>query len=274
MTRTTVELPLAPGEPAGKGRRPVRLVAALLLPVAALLSLAALLPPLDLDGGLSVAAYYVAASGGPWSWLTLLACILFMIARPGVSGRQRLQEASLVAAVMAAVVGGGFLLNEHGIKAVIGVPRPNIQQLARAGALGMSPQEFYALPGKDPRRDHLRARLTDPAFDAVPLNDLVRGHWIEETGFSFPSSHSLGSMGIAAFFLAFALSCRCPGRRAFGALLVVWAAAVCLSRPVLRVHSAADICFGALEGTVLGLLAFALVRSILSRNGSTWPAPV
>ncbi|MBI1903558.1 MAG: phosphatase PAP2 family protein [Planctomycetia bacterium] len=254
--------------------RPVLLAAAVLLAVTALLSLAALLPEVDLNGNASVAAYYMAASGGPWSWLMLLACTVWLVARAGISNRQRLGEAALIIAVLAVAIGGGFLLNEHGIKAVVGVPRPNIQQLAKAGALGMSPQEFYNLPGKAPQRDYLRARLNDPTFDAVPLNDLVRSHWIEETGFSFPSSHSLASMGIAAFFLAFALSCRCSGRRAAGALLVVWAVAVCLSRPVLRVHSTADICFGALEGVVLGLGAFVLVRHILSRNGSTWPVGV
>src|SRR6185436_8236458 len=95
----------------------------------------------------------------------------------------------------------------------------------------------------------------------------VRGHWIAETGYSFPSGHSFSAMLFATYFLALGLTYFSGRRLWVFYLLAVWAVAVCFSRPILRVHSPTDVCVGAIEGVLAGVLAFLLVRGILAAGG-------
>jgi membrane-associated phospholipid phosphatase len=71
-------------------------------------------------------------------------------------------------------------------------------------------------------------------------------------------------MMFATFFLAMGLTYVSGRRLWFFYLLVIWAVAVCYSRPILRVHSPMDVCFGCAEGIVAGVFAFLLVRRILA----------
>jgi phosphatidylglycerophosphatase B len=244
----------------------------LLLPAGALAGMTYAVPalnpaeatPLDLTGPLALAAYWVAESGGVFGIPVLGAVMIaLLISRPGVSRKQRTREALVVALVLGAVLGGGAYLNEHLVKPAFKVPRPNILELAErppdAPALGMSAEAFYALPDKA-RSDHLEGVLTPGAG----LHERVRAHWIAETGYSFPSGHSFSAMTFATFFLAMGLSYFAKGRLWVFHLLVLWAVAVCFSRPILRVHSPTDVCVGALQGIVAGILAFLLARGALA----------
>lgn len=222
-------------------------------------------PHLDLTGPLALAAYGVAQSGGilgiPFLCFGLTA---LLVSRPGIPGNQRVIEALVIVLAVAALLGGGAFLNEHVIKPVFAVYRPNIIELAEtppeAPTLKMSAEAFYALPDKATRSDYLNEVLTPD----VPLHERVRGHWIAETGYSFPSGHSFAAMMFATLFLALGLS-HFSGKRLWVFYLVVlWAVAVCFSRPILRVHSPADVCIGGLGGVVAGVLAFLLVRGLLA----------
>ena len=187
-----------------------------------------------------------------------------VVGRHGVPGKRRLLETAVIVIVLSLVLGAGAYVNEHLIKPWFAVPRPNILELADAGALEMTVEAFYALPNKQTRSRHLRAVLTDEGFKAVNLHPLIREHWIRESGFSFPSGHSLSAMLCATFFLAMGLNLFLGRRRWPFYLLVLWAILVCYSRPILRVHSTIDVSLGGLEGAVLGALSFLLVRSILA----------
>lgn len=219
----------------------------------------------DLKGGVAVSAYWVAESGGKYG-LSLLAVMLtaLVVLRPGVAGKARLVETWVIATVLAAVLGGGAWLNEHVVKPAFAVPRPNVIELAAVkegeSALLMSLEEFYALPDKEQRSEHLEKILAQHE----ELHDRIRAHWIAETGYSFPSGHSFAAMLFATFFLALARTYFVGTKRRIFCLLILWAVAVCLSRAVLRVHSATDICVGGLEGVLGGILAFWLVHWALS----------
>ena len=221
-------------------------------------------PHLDLTGPLAQAAYWTAESGGkmgiPLIGITMIA---LLVSRSGIFWKRRAGEALAIVLVLATFLGVGAYLNEHFVKPVFAVPRPNIIELAKkppdAPALKMSVKEFYALPDKASRSAHLKKVLTPD----VELDEHVRGHWISETGYSFPSGHSYSSMMFATFFLAMGLSYFWGTRLWFFYLIPLWAVAVCFSRPILRVHSPTDVCVGGLEGIVVGVLAFLLVRWIL-----------
>ncbi len=224
-------------------------------------------PYFDLTTGFATACYWATQSGGTiGSPIIGVLFLVLLVTRQGITAAQRALEIALVVIIVTVFAGGGAALNEHGVKSVLKVPRPNIVYLAGengAGPLGMSPQEFYALGDKEARREPLRKTLeAEPS--PVKLGAAVREHWIEETGYSLPSGHAFSAMFFATFFLAAGISYIATRRRWLFYLLLPWALAVCYSRPILRVHTLPDIAVGALEGLVLGVVAFIFFRAGLT----------
>jgi len=224
-------------------------------------------PYFDLTSAFATISYWATQSGGTIGAPIIGGLMLvLLITRHGISGARRSLEVTLVVIVVAICAGGGAALNEHGVKAALKVPRPNIVYLAGAdgaGPLGMSPEEFYGKGDKEARREPLRKVLeAEPA--PVELGPAVREHWIEETGYSFPSGHSFSAMFFATFFLAIGVSYISTQRLWLFYLLLPWALAVCYSRPILRVHTPTDVAVGGLEGLVLGFVAFLFVRAGLT----------
>ena len=234
-------------------------------------------PYFDLTGGVGVAAYWLAESGSlrgiPWIALVLL---LLLISRSGFAWKPRLKEALVVVVALGVLLGGSAALNEFGVKRIAKVFRPDILLLAGTPSqtdegrtvLGETAAAFYDRL-RDDRTAYLET-ISDPdaeCFEEVPLHELVCDHWIETTGFSFPSGHSLTAMFFATFFLALALYFLSGWRRWPCYLLVPWAVLVCFSRTTLRVHSPTDITVGGLEGLLFGAVAFLLVRKVLKAIG-------
>ncbi len=260
--------------PAANARVYTRL-AYIMLPACSALALAFVVPllnplkapRLDLTGWVGGAAYGLAESGSELGApYVALAMIIVVVSRAGLSPGRRCAEAAAMAAILTVLLGGASYLSEHQLKSWLRVPRPNIRELASGEAgdspLGMTPEEFYALPNKAERSEHLRRLAAAGRLDAARLHPWVADHWIEETGHSFPSVHSLAVMTLATFFMAVGLTCLRRWRLAIVALLVPWAVLVCLSRTVLRVHSPTDVCVGAIAGCLLGALAFAVARRL------------
>jgi phosphatidylglycerophosphatase B len=243
----------------------LRSSARFIIPACAALPLTYLIPKLPLDGVAAVFAYWITESGSKFA-VPVIAIVMtgIVVGRQGISGKRRLFETAAIVIVLSLVLGAGAYVNEHWIKPWFAVPRPNIVELADAGALKMTVEAFYARPDKRIRSAHLRETLTDEQFRAVLLHPSIREHWIRESGFSFPSGHSLSAMLCATFFLAMGLELFRGRRRCPFYLLVLWAVLVCYSRPILRVHSTTDVSIGGLEGVVLGATSFILVRSILA----------
>ncbi len=167
--------------------------------------------------------------------------------------------------IIAICAGGGALLNEHFIKAELKVPRPYIVWLAGengSGPLGMTAEEFYENGNKEARRQPLAEVLSD---DPVALSDSIEDHWVEETGYSFPSGHSFSAMCFATFFLMIAVTYLTTKRLWVFYALLPWALAVCYSRTILRLHTPTDITVGGLQGLVVGLIAWAIARKLIQR---------
>ena len=163
--------------------------------------------------------------------------------------------------------GGGAWFNENFVKEKVGVPRPNIVWLAGdngAGPLGMTPQEFYGSGDKE-----ARSALLLPVLQGQPvpvgLSPMVEAHWLDETGYSFPSGHSSAALYFATFFLLTAVTYVKTKRLWVYYLLLPWAVAVCYSRPILRLHTPTDITVGALQGIVTGFVVWVIVRQLIRK---------
>jgi len=228
------------------------------------------LPAFDLSGSLGAAAVLAADAGGKLGApLAAALALALVLTRPGPSAAQRGRELGVLLGALAVFLGGGAWLNEHVVKPRLAVPRPNLVELAAAEALGEDAAAFYARGDKEVRRHRLREVLEAPGFHAVALHPAVREHWIEETGYSFPSGHATAALTFATLFVALGLLLLEGRRRLLIHLLLPWALAVCYSRPVLRVHSPADVTVGGLQGIALGLAAFVAARALLGAPGAS-----
>ncbi|WP_293647098.1 phosphatase PAP2 family protein [Thiolapillus sp.] len=149
-------------------------------------------------------------------------------------------------------------LDEHLLKPAIAEPRPSIGYLADAangGVLEQGVQAFYRMPDKASRSAYLEKRLE--ASSGLQMPELLREHWVEETGYSFPSGHAFAASALAGWFMFMIL---CAGRRHW--LLPVfwgWVVAVCYSRVLLGVHRPQDVMAGTVEG--MALVAVAVLAS-------------
>lgn len=245
----------------------LKTLAVVVLPAYLLVLLSFFLPPFSLEGNLALVAYFVAESGGKYGLpFIIIVALSLLIGRKGIAGKRRVWEAVIIVTVAAVVLGGGAYANEHLVKPTLRVPRPNIIELARLGALGRSPEAFYGIGDKAKRSAYLTDLLRSENFRAVKLHPRIRDHWASETGFSFPSGHATASFLFATFFLALAVTLLAKKRSLiFFYGLIPWALAVSYSRPILRVHSPTDISVGAAQGIVLALVAYAIVRWGIAR---------
>jgi phosphatidylglycerophosphatase B len=230
------------------------LLAALLTP---------LLPRISLDTAFADAVVRVTDTG-TWPLLAIIALVVVaaLTIRPESLARRRTREAVVLAVTLPIALAGNGLMNEHLVKPAFGIPRPNIVSLAEDGVLGPDipdAETFYAVGDKQDRRDALETLLT-PVTTPF-LSESIRAHWIHETGYSFPSGHATASVTFAVFIAALGLQWLDGWRRAIAVYVIpVWAITVVYSRPLLEVHTAADVVAGTVAGFLWGVLAFVVVR--------------
>jgi phosphatidylglycerophosphatase B len=239
----------------------------LFVPAVCLLPATFLLPELDLESStLALAAYAVTETGGKAGlpWVGAL-CFALVLSRPGLTGGQRSRELVALLVSIGLVLGAAAWTNEHVVKAGFAVPRPCVRELVERGVLDLDADAFYRVGDKDARRAYLAERLTPEVAEAQRIHPLIAAHWAHETGFSFPSGHSLGSMSFASAFVALGLFLCRGWRRTALMLLPLWGLGVCFSRPMLRVHSPTDVSVGGLCGVLLGLAVFGLAVTLRRR---------
>jgi phosphatidylglycerophosphatase B len=221
------------------------------------------LPNIALDSPVADLAVRVSDSAD-WEQMPFwcIATLVLVVSRPGSSKRRRVVEAVALSVAMLVVIPGHALINEKLTKPAFAVPRPNIVALTEARALGPSirdPADFYAIGDKPARSEFLSKRLAK--LDEPALSQHVHDHWLDETGYSFPSGHATASMTFASLFVAIGFLWLSGWRqRITNTLLPIWAVGVVYSRPLLEVHTAIDVASGTLVGFALGLAAFVFVR--------------
>jgi len=197
-----------------------------------------------------------------FSLITIL-LVAIVATRKRLSVEYRLKEAATVLGAVIVFAGGGALINEHFVKTQFNSPRPNVEWLEAHSTVEpeFSADAYYAL--EPDGRSRLMAKALNQVQTKVPA--VIGDHWVTEPGYSFPSGHAYASFFLATFFLFFASSFVSSKRQSFFILLVPWAVAVSLSRVLLHVHRPVDISVGAVQGFVLGIIAWLLVRVIIRK---------
>ncbi|MCU4162975.1 phosphatase PAP2 family protein [Carboxylicivirga caseinilyticus] len=188
--------------------------------------------------------------------ITLVFCIVISLHYKGWFKKMLFLTLSLLG--FSVVLGGFAKLNEHFIKENLRIERPNIIYLHNQK--DFDSEEFYNLPTKADRQKYLKEFLNEKGpdfitFDDKPIHPKVLQHWLNETGFSFPSGHSVNAF-LMATLMSYLLLFTYEDfrRRTFFILPFLWATLVALSRVILGVHSPTDIALGALIGSLIAYL--------------------
>ena len=216
---------------------------------------------------LNIIAWWLTQSASVYGIPVIGFILLLLVSRrPRRPWRERSLDMTVIASLLLVVLGLVSLLNEHLIKPGFHVFRPNILQLASnppaQPALGISATAFYQLPDKTARSEYLSGILNAADYNGPELQPMLKHHWIEETGYSFPSGHTTAAMALASFFLALA-STRFSGRNLMPYLILpFWALMVAWSRTVLQVHTPVDVLAGGVQGLLAGLFAWWLYKRL------------
>jgi len=148
------------------------------------------------------------------------------------------------------VLGGAAELNEHVIKPIFKIDRPYALYLEKQ--YNFDPDAFYSLPTKTERTEYLTVFIeTHEEELQQAVAPSILKHWAFETGFSFPSGHSLTAFLLATIFSHIYIYRQ---RKYMPIGLYSWAVLVALSRVAIGAHSALDITVGSLVGTSIGLI--------------------
>ncbi|EBG0868932.1 phosphatidylglycerophosphatase B, partial [Salmonella enterica] len=151
---------------------------------------------------------------------------------------------------------GGAIIVGQGVKSWVKErvqePRPFVVWLEKTHHIPVD--EFYTL--KRTERGHL---VKEQLAGQQNIPVFLRQHWQKETGFAFPSGHTM----FAASWALLAVGLLWPRRRTFTiAFLLVWATGVMGSRLLLGMHWPRDLVVATLISWLLVTLATWLAQRI------------
>ncbi len=155
--------------------------------------------------------------------------------------------------------------NEHGTKKLIKLPRPSHLYMVEQTGQQVLLDSLYNL-SKDERQIAFKQLIQNNLQTFSKIDARVLDHWVEESGFSFPSGHSFNAFLLASV-LAFSIRHirSKPRLNKYFMIPFLWAAAVAVSRVAIGAHSALDVSVGGLMGLVTGLtfLYFDTTRKLI-----------
>ena len=183
----------------------------------------------------------------PWGIITHVAlCVWFLWCL-----RFRLKAAIMLFAILAAaiLVGQGM---KSWVKDRVQEPRPFVVWLEKTHHIPVD--EFYTLNRKD--RGHL---VKEQLVEQQDIPTFLRKHWQKETGFAFPSGHTM----FAASWALLAVGLLWPRRRTLTIVfLLIWATGVMGSRLLLGMHWPRDLVVATLISWLLVTLATWLAQRV------------
>ncbi|KFZ36114.1 hypothetical protein HR45_18280 [Shewanella mangrovi] len=223
----------------------------LLPPLLITLSGRQLFPLLDLSSGFAELNYALTMTGTrPWGAVT--SAIVLMLVLSQLPRRQRLQIGCTILLAL-----GLNMLVSHGLKQLFAEPRPYVEYLAQRGLLNL--EQFYHTDGAG--RAAILAALSSNQLP-MPISANVWSQWQFETGYSFPSGHTLFSCTLA---LSSCVALIPRKRIGLPLLLVCWACWVSLSRLLLGMHWPIDVLASALLSGIICGVSYMAVACITQR---------
>lgn len=143
--------------------------------------------------------------------------------------------------------------NEHVTKKALKLIRPSHTFVMEHSGISMQTDLLYDLEEEE-RKQLIQHTIDSHSENFTTIDKKVLAHWIEESGYSFPSGHSFNAF-LLACVLGFSMY---HSRNRIAKLLYflpfIWATLVGISRVAIGAHSALDVSFGAAMGVLVAFL--------------------
>jgi phosphatidylglycerophosphatase B len=222
------------------------------------------------DNVWSSVAYWATVSAGKTGTLVIVAAtsLLYAINQPSAREKVKIFVQSFL--VIGGLLTAFALVNEHLVKPVAKLSRPSHSYMVSHTNAGTNMDSVYALEQGE-REAFFRELIDADSMSYKSIDKRILDHWVEESGYSFPSGHSFNAFLLAGIlsFSAYRLSGK--KTRLLSLIPLFWAALVGLSRVALGAHTPLDVSVGAGVGLLLShtLLGFSITRNLLTPKGQS-----
>ena len=210
------------------------------------------------SGFISALWLFVSNSGGVVGVPIISLIFCLFIAYYFEGWRKRMVTVTISLVVFASLLGSFAKLNESIIKEYVKLPRP--YALFLKSNYNFQMDKFYLLEEKEARRAYLNKFIkglekNKIQYKSKEIDPEVINHWLVETGFSFPSGHTVNSF-LMAFIIGYVILFIYQDyrRKIWFVAPYIWAVSVALSRIAVGAHSTTDIVLGAFMGTFFGVV--------------------
>ncbi len=188
-------------------------------------------------------AYLLTQSAGKIGTPLILICAAFFYTLRAESLKQKILTFFKSVITIGVLLAVFAFVNENLIKKITKLPRPSHLYMVEKSGNEMTLDSIYSMEQKE-RQIAFQKLINDNPLKFDLIDQAVLDHWIEESGFSFPSGHSFN-----AFLLAVVLTYNMKRSRSRLAnklflLPLMWAVSVAVSRVAIGAHSALDVSFG------------------------------
>lgn len=199
-------------------------------------------------------AFFFTSSGGPIGFFMLLLVtgIFYTLSENEWMKKTIIFFKSVVSLII--VFGILAWANEHLTKSILKLKRPShvyvLQQTNRLQEI----DTLYEL-SKTARGKYFETLIHNNLQKFADIDRQVQEHWIEESGFSFPSGHTFNAF-LFSMVISYAIyfNRSRPHLKKWFFVPFIWACFVGISRVALGAHSALDVSVGAGFGVLLGML--------------------
>ncbi|MES2681494.1 MAG: phosphatase PAP2 family protein [Bacteroidota bacterium] len=213
-------------------------------------------------------AYAFTSSGGPIGFLILLLVTGLGYASTAPNTRDKIIVFFKSILTLVVFFGALAFVNERFTKHILKAQRPSHVYMLNQAGLGDAIDSLYRLD-KDERKAFFADLIKNNPLKFEQIDTEIQNHWINESGFSFPSGHTFNAF-LFAMILSYAIyfNRSRPALRKLFFIPFVWALTVGISRVAMGAHSAFDVSAGAALGIMTGslFLYIDLTRHWLTRK--------
>lgn len=157
------------------------------------------------------------------------------------------------------VIGGVAYLNEYFTKVKFGKHRPSHQYLMAISTHTITLDSAYKLPD-DQRSLYFIDIVSQNKKKLSHIDYRVINHWLSESGYSFPSGHTMNAFLISGILAFMMQKSRLKRLKKLFFIPMFWAIGVAISRVSLGAHTSLDVSVGAVIGMILAGIVLVLYR--------------